>query len=90
MNYIFSRRRFLLVSGVMVVAASRLNSWSARVTSLVIMDQAEGLVIDDPTKCVGCRRGEMACSEFNDGKAPPTISRIKINRNLNFGPRGIY
>jgi Fe-S-cluster-containing dehydrogenase component len=88
-NHLFSRREFLLVSGVMVVAVSALEAWGAKETPLIIMDQAKGLVIADPTKCVGCRRCELACTEFNDGKASPTIARIKIRRNLNFGPKGL-
>jgi Fe-S-cluster-containing dehydrogenase component len=39
---------------------------------------------------VGCRRCELACTEFNDGKASPTIARIKVRRNMNFGPKGLY
>ncbi len=85
----FSRREFLVISGVMVVALSALEAWGAKETPLIIMDQANGLVIADPTKCVGCRRCELACTEFNDGKASPAIARIKISRNLNFGPKGI-
>ena len=86
----FSRREFLLISGVMVVAVSGLEAWGAKETPLIILDQAKGLVIADPTKCVGCRRCELACTEFNDGKASPTIARIKISRNLNFGPKGLH
>jgi Fe-S-cluster-containing dehydrogenase component len=86
----FSRREFLLISGVMVVAVSGLEAWGAKETPLIIMDQAKGLVIADPTKCVGCRRCELACTEFNDGKASPTIARIKISRNLHFGPKGLH
>ena len=36
---------------------------------LIITEQAEGLVVADPTRCVGCRRCELACTEYNDGKA---------------------
>ncbi len=89
-NHVFSRREFLLVSGVMVVAVSALDAWGAKEAPLIIMDQTKGLVIADPAKCVGCRRCELACSEFNDGKASPTIARIKVSRNLNFGPTGLY
>jgi Fe-S-cluster-containing dehydrogenase component len=89
-NYIFSRREFLLISGVMVVAVSAPQTWGAKEAPLIIMDKAKGLIIGDPTKCVGCRRCELACSEFNDGKASPSIARIKISRNLNFGPNGLY
>src|SRR5271157_1755115 len=89
-NHLFSRREFLLISGVMVVAVSSLEARGAGETPLIIMDQAEGIVIADPTKCVGCRRCELACTEFNDGKASLTMSRIKVSRNLNFGPKGVY
>jgi len=88
-----SRRQFLKVSGVTVAGMSALGfllSKGEAKTPLVIMDQAEGLVVADPTRCVGCRRCELACTEFNDGKASPTLSRIKVSRNLNFGPKGIY
>lgn len=88
-DHILSRREFLLVSGVMVVALSALDAWGAREAPLIIMDQAKGLVIADPTKCVGCRRCELACSEFNDAKASPTIARVKVGRNINFGPKGL-
>jgi Fe-S-cluster-containing dehydrogenase component len=87
-----SRRDFLRWSGITVVGMTALGALRAKAgeTPLIIMDQAEGLVIADPTKCVGCRRCELACTEFNDGKASLTMSRIKVSRNLNFGPKGVY
>ncbi len=87
-----SRRQFLRLGGVTIVGISALAPMLARGATkpLIIMDQAEGLVIADPTRCVGCRRCELACTEFNDGKAHPSISRIKVNRNLNFGPKRVY
>jgi Fe-S-cluster-containing dehydrogenase component len=87
---VFSRREFLLVTGGSIMAFWTWNAEAGKEGPLIILDQAEGLVISDPTKCVGCRRCELACTEFNDGKASPTISRIKIARNLNFGPNGIH
>lgn len=87
---IFSRREFLVASGVMAISALALDTMGSNGTPLIIIDQAQGLVVGDPTKCVGCRRCELACSEFNDGKASPTLSRIKITRNLNFGPNGLH
>jgi len=86
----FSRREFLLITGGMIVAVSALEAKGAKEAPLIIMDQAGGLVISDSTKCVGCRRCELACTEYNDGKASPTMARIKISRNLNFGPKGLY
>jgi Fe-S-cluster-containing dehydrogenase component len=88
-----SRRHFLKWSGVTVAGVSALASLGAKVQKnmpLIIMDRSEGIVIADPTKCVGCRRCELACTEFNDNKASPTMARIKVNRNLNFGPKGAF
>jgi Fe-S-cluster-containing dehydrogenase component len=85
----FSRREFLFISGVMLAAVSAGEAWGANEAPIIIIDQAKGLLIGDPTKCVGCRRCELACSEFNDGKASPTIARIKVSRNLNFGSHGV-
>ena len=85
----FSRREFLLITGGIMVAASAWEVAHAKEAPLIIMDQASGLVISDPARCVGCLRCELACTEFNDGKASPTTSRIKVRRNLNFGPKGV-
>ncbi len=49
---------------------------------------AISMVIGEPTRCTGCRRCELACTEYNDGKAQPALARIKVARNLNFGPQG--
>jgi Fe-S-cluster-containing dehydrogenase component len=90
LKHSFSRREFLLISGVTVVGISALGAKAGKKIPLIIMDKAEGLVIGDPTKCVGCRRCELACTEFNDGKAWPELSRIKITRNLAYGPKGNF
>jgi Fe-S-cluster-containing dehydrogenase component len=88
-----SRRSFLRLSGASMAAIA---SWKffglgcATGAPLIITEQAQGLVIADPTRCVGCRRCELACTDFNDGKSSPTISRIKVRRNLHFGPTGLY
>ncbi len=52
------------------------------------VENATGLLAGDPTLCVGCRRCEVACTDYNEGKSQPSLSRIKINRNYNFGPQG--
>ncbi|MCX8023083.1 MAG: 4Fe-4S dicluster domain-containing protein [Syntrophorhabdaceae bacterium] len=87
-----SRRDFLKLSGISVIALTALNPFIARggAGPLIIMEQAKGLVISEPTRCVGCRRCELACTEYNDGKAKPSIARIKVGRNMNFGPKGLY
>ena len=85
-----SRRQFLWVSGISIVGMSALGPGltSGAAKPVLIMERANGLVVSDPTKCVGCRRCELACTEFNDGKAAPSMARVKIARNLNFGPKG--
>ena len=52
------------------------------------MEQAAGMIVGDPTLCVCCQRCELACTEFNNGKADPKLARIKISRNAMFGPDG--
>ena len=85
---LFSRRQILKLGGISIVAASALAPVLARSETkpLIIMEKAHGIVIADPAICVGCGRCELACTEFNDGKAAPTLSRIKVGRNINFGP----
>jgi Fe-S-cluster-containing dehydrogenase component len=91
-NPSFSRRQFLKWSGISVVGISALSPLLAGSATkpLIITEQAKGIIIADPTKCVGCRRCELACTEFNDGKAKPSMARIKVARNMNFGPKGAY
>ncbi len=87
-----SRREFLRLSGLSIVGISSIGPSLARGATkpLIIMEQAEGIVIADPITCVGCGRCELACTEFNDGKAAPALSRIKVDRNLNFGPKDVF
>ncbi len=87
-KHLYSRRQILKLGGISIVGASALAPILARgaSTPLIIMEQAQGIVIADPATCVGCGRCELACTEFNDGKAAPTLSRIKVDRNINFGP----
>lgn len=85
-----SRRGFLLFSACAVSSLSALGLSEAFGANppLVILDNAKGLILADPSRCVGCLRCELACTEFNDGRAQPSLSRIKISRSLNFGPEG--
>lgn len=85
-----SRRRFLVLSACAVTGLAALNlrgAWGAD-PPLIIIDDAKGLVVSDPTRCVGCLRCELACTEFEDGRAQPSRARIKVGRNIHFGPEG--
>ncbi len=92
LNPLCSRRQALKWGGVSVIGISVLGPVLARGATkpLIIMEQAQGLVVADPMKCVGCGRCELACTEFNDGKASPVLSRIKVSRNLDFGDRNVF
>lgn len=46
------------------------------------------VVMHDPSRCIGCRRCEVACTLTHDNKIQPTLSRVKVSRNFNFGPEG--
>jgi Fe-S-cluster-containing dehydrogenase component len=88
-----SRRGFLQLAAA---AVAGMSAWELVAAApgfagpLIITEPAEGLILVDPTRCVGCRRCEIACTEFNDGKSAPALARIKVRRNLNFGPLGLY
>lgn len=76
---------------VQVVAASPQTTGNAVTPMLAPAPpeaNAKGMVVAIPSRCTGCRRCEIACSSFNDGKVSSTISRIKVNRNYQFGPQG--
>lgn len=49
---------------------------------------AKMVLVHQAARCVGCRRCEVACNLAHDGKVQPAISRIKVQRNRNFGPEG--
>ncbi|KHK01748.1 4Fe-4S dicluster domain-containing protein [Desulfovibrio sp. TomC] len=85
-----TRRGFLKLSACALSALAFLNLGEAfgENAPLVILDNAQGIILADPTRCVGCQRCELACTEFNDGRAQPSLARIKIARVLNFGLAG--
>ncbi len=84
-----TRRQVLIWGGVSITGWSVLSPLLVQGADrpLIIMEKAQGMVVADPVLCVGCGRCELACTEFNDGKASPSLSRIKVHRNLNFGSR---
>ncbi|MFB3854583.1 MAG: 4Fe-4S dicluster domain-containing protein [Vicinamibacterales bacterium] len=86
-----TRRVFMkagIGSALACSALGRLGALVAGATPLIIVEQAEGVLVADPTRCVGCKRCELACTEYAFGRAQPSLARIKVSRNYNFGPRG--
>ncbi len=85
-----TRRGFLKLSACALSGLAFLSLGEAfgESTPLVILDNAQGILLADPTRCVGCQRCELACTECNDGRAQPSLARIKIARALNFGLAG--
>ena len=93
---IVTRREFLQATGVagMGVATFYLVGCGSSSTAdstprQVYVANAQGMVVAEPTLCVGCRRCEFACVAFNEGKVQPSIAKVKVNRNLLFGVTGI-
>ncbi len=85
-----TRRAFLKMScgaagALAAIAAPGRRAGSAPFT---ILERAGGLIVADPALCTGCRRCELACTEYAEGRAQPSLARIKVSRNNNFGPRG--
>jgi Fe-S-cluster-containing dehydrogenase component len=88
-----SRRGFLRVTAGAAVVLPVYSALGApapapATSALYIVENAQGLIVADSTRCVGCKRCELACTEFNDGKASPKLARVKVSRNYNYGPRG--
>ena len=99
LNQGISRRSFLGTVGVAGLGAVAFQFGCASSTTptagrQVFAPQALGMVVADNNKCVGCRRCEAACVAFNDEpglpagttKTQPSISNVKVNRNLLYGP----
>lgn len=82
-----TRRGFLQVATV-TAAFAAMNQSRAQTGAqpYIILETPKGLIVGDPSLCVNCQRCEMACTEFNDGKNDPVLARIRIGRNIWYGP----
>jgi Fe-S-cluster-containing dehydrogenase component len=85
-----TRRGFLMTTVGAAVSLPVIRAWAAGQAKVpvVILDNAEGMIVSDSTRCVGCKRCELACTEFNEGRSQPSLARVKVSRNYNFGARG--
>jgi Fe-S-cluster-containing dehydrogenase component len=83
-----SRRGFVGISGAAAVGVFASSLFAnvpfinALTGAMPILSDSKGVLIHDITRCVGCRRCELACTEFNDGAASSYLARIKVARNL--------
>jgi len=83
-----SRRGFVALTGAAALGTFA-NSFFGQVPFLnaltgavPILSDSKGVLLHDVSRCVGCRRCELACTEFNDGAASSYLARIKVGRNL--------
>jgi Fe-S-cluster-containing dehydrogenase component len=84
-----SRRNFLMAAsfaGLGVFGGVRALGTLTGKTPIIA--DSKGVLLHEPQRCVGCRRCELSCTAFNDGAGSAYMARVKIFRNLNFGPRG--
>jgi Fe-S-cluster-containing hydrogenase component 2 len=99
-----SRRKFLIGTGAAGVGVASLcifgcgggsGGSNATAARQVFVANAQGMVVAEPSLCVGCRRCEAACVAYNEGSdgastiVQPSIAKVKVNRNLNFGVAGV-
>lgn len=90
-----SRRDFLKLAGAGLAgafAATALGCVSMKTRDgrkVDVWALSSGAIVHDPNLCVACRRCETACTVRNDGKGSAYISRIKVNRNMNYGKAGV-
>jgi Fe-S-cluster-containing dehydrogenase component len=91
-DHTVSRRGFIKLSAGCVVGLATWRFWADRAETapLIILDNAQGVIIGDPTRCVACHRCELACSEFNDGRSSLRQARLKINRQVVSGAESIF
>jgi Fe-S-cluster-containing hydrogenase component 2 len=95
-----SRRKFLVATGAAGVGVASLcifgcggSSSTAAAPRQVFVANSLGMVVAEPTLCVGCRRCEAACVGYNEGTGTstivqPSIAKVKVNRNINYGVAG--
>ncbi len=58
-------------------------------TGEVVEVLAGGLMVVNPVICLSCRRCEIACAWNHEGDCSPTLARVKVEQNMNYGPQGV-
>jgi len=81
-----SRRDFVKGAGFAAVGVfSGVRLMSTLTDKSPVLMGSKGVLFHDPSRCVACRRCELACSEFKDGFASSYLARVKVGRNLSSG-----
>jgi len=89
-----TRRDFLKTTGMGALGATAL-SWllpgcsTDKGAQVAMFETAEGVIIHESARCTGCLLCETSCSVVNDGKASQTTTRVKVSKNLAYGPDGV-
>jgi Fe-S-cluster-containing dehydrogenase component len=84
------RRGFIKIALSAGISLPAIAIWESMAfeRGAVILTSAKGMLAADSTICTGCKLCELACTEYNEGRSQPSLARVKISRNYNFGPRG--
>ncbi len=92
-----TRRQFLKGAGAAGLGATTFylmgcaakSSGEAEGPRQIFVADALGMIVAEPTLCVGCRRCEAACVAYNKGIVQPSIANVKVSRNQQFGVAGV-
>ena len=90
LNEKITRRDFLKFTGMSTLGAASL-AWllpGCKSKDVVVFEAADGMIIHEAARCTGCLVCESTCSVGNDGKASQLTARIKVSKNLAYGPGG--
>jgi len=84
-----SRRNFLVAAGFVGMGIfGGVRASGVLTGKSPIMLDSFGVLFHDPNRCVGCRRCEMACSDFNYGATSATLTNCRVSRNASWGWQG--
>lgn len=89
-----TRRDFLKSTGMGALGVTALT-WlfpgcsGEGANEVALFETASGVIIHESARCTGCLLCETSCSVVNDNKASQTTARVKVSRNLAYGPDGV-